>query len=137
MPHVKKAVRWNSSFVVVEGMGWFASMHVFTRHVKVTFMGGGVGGAVSAGGEGAGKAVGEYTGGWSGRGADGGVGAAVGGFAGVGWVLMEEQRCADAWRGKKPDPSDGSASYSVVEANHPISWVSRRQVCDATAGHVA
>ncbi len=41
VPHVKKAVRWNSPFYGVEGMGWFASMHVFTRHVKVTFMNGG------------------------------------------------------------------------------------------------
>ena len=41
VPHVKKAVRWNSPFYGVEGMGWFASMHVFDRHVKVTFMNGG------------------------------------------------------------------------------------------------
>ena len=41
VPNVKKAVRWNSPFYGVEGMGWFASMHVFTRHVKVTFMNGG------------------------------------------------------------------------------------------------
>ena len=41
VPGVKKAVRWNSPFYGVEGMGWFASMHVFTRHVKVTFMNGG------------------------------------------------------------------------------------------------
>ena len=38
---MKKAVRWNSPFYGVEGMGWFASMHVFTRLVKVTFMNGG------------------------------------------------------------------------------------------------
>ena len=37
VPHVRKAVRWNSPFYGVEGMGWFASIHVFTRHVKVTF----------------------------------------------------------------------------------------------------
>ena len=41
VPGVKKAVRWNSPFYGVEGMGWFASIHVFTRHVKVTFMNGG------------------------------------------------------------------------------------------------
>ena len=35
---MKKAVCWKSPFYGVEGMGWFASMHVFTRHVKVTFM---------------------------------------------------------------------------------------------------
>ena len=41
LSHVKKAVRWNSPFYGVEGMGWSASMHAFTRHVKVTFMNGG------------------------------------------------------------------------------------------------
>ena len=41
VPHVKKALRWNSPFYRVEGMDWFASMHVFTRHVKVTSMNGG------------------------------------------------------------------------------------------------
>ena len=32
-----KAVRWNSPFYGLEGEGWFASYHVFTRYVKVTF----------------------------------------------------------------------------------------------------
>ena len=37
VPEVRKAVRWNSPFYGVEGRGWFASFHVFTRYVKVTF----------------------------------------------------------------------------------------------------
>ena len=37
VPGVRKAVRWNSPFYGVEGQGWFASYHVFTRYVKVTF----------------------------------------------------------------------------------------------------
>lgn len=37
VPGVRKAVRWNSPFYGVEGMGWFVSFHVFTRYVKVTF----------------------------------------------------------------------------------------------------
>lgn len=37
VPDVRKAVRWNSPFYGVEGMGWFLSYHVFTRYVKVTF----------------------------------------------------------------------------------------------------
>ena len=40
VPDVKKAVRWNSPWYGVEGMGWFASYHVFTRYVKVTFLSG-------------------------------------------------------------------------------------------------
>ena len=40
VPDVRKAVRWNSPFYGVEGRGWFASTHVFTRYVKVTFMNG-------------------------------------------------------------------------------------------------
>ena len=38
VPGVKKAVRWNSPWYGVEGMGWFASCHVFARYVKVTFL---------------------------------------------------------------------------------------------------
>ncbi len=34
---VRKAVKWNSPFYGVEGRGWFASFHVFTRYVKLTF----------------------------------------------------------------------------------------------------
>ena len=40
VPSVKKAVRWNSPWYGVEGMGWFVSFHVFTRYVKVTFLNG-------------------------------------------------------------------------------------------------
>ena len=39
-PNVRKAVRWNSPWYGVEGQGWFASYHVFTRYVKVTFLNG-------------------------------------------------------------------------------------------------
>jgi len=37
VPQVRKAVKWNSPFYGVEGQGWFASFHVFTRYVKLTF----------------------------------------------------------------------------------------------------
>jgi hypothetical protein len=37
VPHVRKAVKWNSPFYGIEGKGWFLSFHVFTRYVKVTF----------------------------------------------------------------------------------------------------
>ena len=37
VPHVSKAVKWNSPFYGIEGQGWFLSFHVFTRYVKVTF----------------------------------------------------------------------------------------------------
>ena len=37
VPGVRKAVRWNSPFYGIEGMGWFVSCHVLTRSVKVTF----------------------------------------------------------------------------------------------------
>ena len=40
VPEVRKAVRWNSPWYGVEGRGWFASYHVFTRYVKVTFLNG-------------------------------------------------------------------------------------------------
>ena len=38
VPDVRKAVRWNFPFYGIEGQGWFASYHVFTRYVKVTFL---------------------------------------------------------------------------------------------------
>ena len=38
VPHVRKAVRWNSPFYGVEGQGWFLSYHCFTKYVKVTFI---------------------------------------------------------------------------------------------------
>jgi hypothetical protein len=37
VPHVRKAVKWNSPFYGIEGQGWFLGFHVFTRYVKVTF----------------------------------------------------------------------------------------------------
>ena len=37
IPHVHKAVRWNSPFYGVEGQGWFLNVHCFTRYVKVAF----------------------------------------------------------------------------------------------------
>ena len=40
VPDVRKAVRWNSPFYGIEGRGWFASCHAFTRYVKVTFLNG-------------------------------------------------------------------------------------------------
>ena len=38
VPGVRKAVRWNSPWDGVEGQGWFASYHVFTRYVKVILL---------------------------------------------------------------------------------------------------
>ncbi len=40
VPQVKKAVKWNSPFYGVDGLGWFLSFHVLTRYVKVTFFSG-------------------------------------------------------------------------------------------------
>ena len=37
VPKLRKAVKWNSPFYGVEGQGWFLSLHVLTRHVKVNF----------------------------------------------------------------------------------------------------
>ena len=37
VPNVRKAVRWNSPFYGIEGLGWFLSYHVFTRYVRLTF----------------------------------------------------------------------------------------------------
>ncbi len=37
VPHVRKAVKWNSPFYGIEGQGWFLAIHSFTHHVKVTF----------------------------------------------------------------------------------------------------
>jgi hypothetical protein len=37
VPNVRKGVRWNSPFYGVEGQGWFAAFHCFTKYVKVTF----------------------------------------------------------------------------------------------------
>ncbi len=37
VPNVKKAVKWNSPFYGIDGMGWFVGVHAFTSYVKVTF----------------------------------------------------------------------------------------------------
>jgi hypothetical protein len=37
VPNVRKAVKWNSPFYGIAGQGWFLSIHVFTRYIKVTF----------------------------------------------------------------------------------------------------
>jgi hypothetical protein len=41
VPGVRKAVKWNSPFygagAPADGMGWFLSLHCFTRYVKVAF----------------------------------------------------------------------------------------------------
>jgi hypothetical protein len=37
VPHVRKAVKWNSPFYGIEGQGWFLAFHTFTHYVKVTF----------------------------------------------------------------------------------------------------
>ena len=37
VPGVRKAVKWNSPFYGVEGQGWFLSLHVFKRYIKVAF----------------------------------------------------------------------------------------------------
>jgi len=39
-PGVRKAVRWNSAMYGMAGRGWFASVHVFTHYVKLTFFAG-------------------------------------------------------------------------------------------------
>lgn len=41
VPDVRRAVRWNSPFYGIAGMGWFLSFHCFTNYVKVTFLNGG------------------------------------------------------------------------------------------------
>ena len=40
VPHLRKAVKWNSPFYGVEGQGWFLSFHCFTKYVKLTFFNG-------------------------------------------------------------------------------------------------
>jgi hypothetical protein len=37
VPNVRKAVKWNSPFYGVDGLGWFISFHCFTKYVKATF----------------------------------------------------------------------------------------------------
>ena len=40
VPHVMKAVRWNSPFYGTAENGWFISVHCLTKYVKVTFFNG-------------------------------------------------------------------------------------------------
>ena len=42
VPNVCKAVKWNSPFYGVEGMGWFLNYHCFTKFVRVAFFKGGL-----------------------------------------------------------------------------------------------
>ena len=37
VPHVSKAVRWNTPFYGIEGQGWFLGFHCLTKYVKVAF----------------------------------------------------------------------------------------------------
>ncbi|MEZ4266494.1 MAG: DUF1801 domain-containing protein [Myxococcota bacterium] len=38
VPHVRKAVRWNTPFYGVAGQGWFLGFHCFAKYLKVTFL---------------------------------------------------------------------------------------------------
>lgn len=37
VPHVRKAVRWNTPFYGIEGRGWFLGFHCIAKYVKVAF----------------------------------------------------------------------------------------------------
>lgn len=37
VPHVQKAVKWNSPLYGIEGQGWFLGVHTFTRYLKLAF----------------------------------------------------------------------------------------------------
>ncbi|HEY5804240.1 MAG TPA: DUF1801 domain-containing protein [Lysobacter sp.] len=37
IPHVYKAVKWNSPFYGIQGEGWFLSFHTYDRYIKVAF----------------------------------------------------------------------------------------------------
>jgi hypothetical protein len=37
VPHVRKAVRWNTPFYGIAGQGWFLGFHCITKYVKVAF----------------------------------------------------------------------------------------------------
>ncbi|HQR05978.1 MAG TPA: DUF1801 domain-containing protein [Gemmatales bacterium] len=37
VPHVYKAVKWNTPFYGIEGQGWFLGFHCFAKYVKVSF----------------------------------------------------------------------------------------------------
>ena len=88
VPNVRKAVRWNSPWYGVEDAGWFASYHVFTRYVKVTFL---TGASLRPEPPGSGKDPDsrwvEHLRGRARRGADGDMGPPVGRPARLAWVL--------------------------------------------------
>ncbi|CAN5506213.1 DUF1801 domain-containing protein [soil metagenome] len=37
VPHVAKAVKWNTPFYGIEGQGWFLGFHCLTKYIKVGF----------------------------------------------------------------------------------------------------
>jgi hypothetical protein len=37
VPHVQKAVRWNSPLYGIAGRGWFLGVHTFTHYIKLSF----------------------------------------------------------------------------------------------------
>lgn len=37
VPHVHKAVKWNSPLYGIEGQGWFLGIHCYTKYIKVAF----------------------------------------------------------------------------------------------------
>ena len=37
VPHVQKAVKWNSPLYGIEGQGWFLGVHTFTHYLKLAF----------------------------------------------------------------------------------------------------
>ena len=37
VPDLRKAVKWNSPFYGVEGLGWFLNFHCLTKYIKVAF----------------------------------------------------------------------------------------------------
>jgi hypothetical protein len=37
IPHVRKAVKWNSPFYGIDGRGWFLSFHCYSKFIKVAF----------------------------------------------------------------------------------------------------
>jgi hypothetical protein len=37
VPHVYKAVKWNSPFYGIEGQGWFLGIHCFNKYIKLAF----------------------------------------------------------------------------------------------------
>lgn len=37
VPHVHKAVKWNSPFYGIQGEGWFLGLHCFDKYIKIAF----------------------------------------------------------------------------------------------------